>query len=193
MNHLIYGSRWNNGFSMMLGAVSESVAREHYDQGLTISIASGVAELAAARPDDLAFEGEQPAEWSLYTELSRSVRRPSQPDVAMVEFYNFWGSREATYYFYRQEDGRLFLQQVNEYDFADDTAFAEDNEWSVLTEHAFRPDGYSSVVVRRELPDGSTDVEMTEYSGGDFSTHWEPVPAWGDWASITRRDRSEPA
>ena len=42
-------------------------------------------------------------------------------------------------------------------------------------------------------PFGGTDVTRTEYAGGDFSSHWEPVPAWGAWASITRRDRAQPA
>jgi hypothetical protein len=193
MAHLIYGSRWNNGFSMMLGPLSEQEARVRYEHGLEVSIACGVAELAAEPEDDLDFEGEQPAEWELYTELSRRSRRPDQPDLAMVEFYNFWGSRVASYYFDRSDDGRLFLGQVDEFEFSDNTGFAEDHEWSVLTEHYFRPDGSSSVVIRHALPEGGQDVTQTEYTGGDVATHWEPVPAWGDWASITRRDRSRPA
>ncbi|MDO9457661.1 hypothetical protein [Nocardioides sp.] len=193
MAHLIFGSRWNNGFSMMLDAMSEDDARARYEQGLEVSIACGVEELAAEPPDDLDFEGEQPAEWELYTELSRHERRPDQPGVAIVEFYNFWGTRVAAHYFYRQDDGRLFLAQVDELDFTDTSRFVEDNEWAVLTEHSFSPDGTSSVVVRTTQPDGRTDVTMSEHAGGDFASHWEPVPAWGDWASITRRDRSQPA
>lgn len=137
--------------------------------------------------------GEQPAEWSLYTELSRSARTPEQPDVALVQFYDFWGTRVVDHSFYRQPDGRLFLTEVVEFEFADHTGFVDDFDWTTMTVHHFRPDGTSDVTERRTTAGGQTEERTTKHRGGDVATHWEDVPAWGDWASITRRDRSRPA
>lgn len=193
MTYLIYGVLWNNALSMMQDPMSVDDAKARYEHGLEVGIASGLEELAAEPPDDLDFEGEQPAEWWLYTELSRSTRSSLQPDVAIVEFYDFWGTKVADHTFHRQDDGRLFLTEAAEYDYATSTGFVEDNEWTAMTVHHFQPDGTSKVVERRTASDGSTEERSTEHRGGDFRTHWEDVPAWGDWASITRRDRSQPA
>ncbi|WP_147381295.1 hypothetical protein [Nocardioides immobilis] len=193
MPHLLYGTGWSEIYKVMLTPMSEDEARARYEAGDKVKVACGVEPLTPDDPDDLDLEGDEPAVWTLLAELKRSTREPGQPDVVEVEFFNFWGTREASYYFRLQADGRLFLTNVYEYEFADSSGFVRGNDWSVLTEHSFRPDGTSSVVVRRSQPDGSTDVSKTEFQGGDFSTHWEPVPAWGDWASITRRDRSRPA
>jgi hypothetical protein len=35
-------------------------------------------------------------------------------------------------------------------------------------------------------------IEEADYRDIDVSTHWEPVPEFGEWASITRFDRTQP-
>lgn len=189
MPHLAYGTGWSEIYKVVLNPMTESEARARYEAGEPVKIACGEEPLTLDDPDDLDLEGDEPAVWTLYADLGQSRRDPDQPDVVEVEFFNFWGTREASYFFRRQDDGRLFLTDVAEYEFADTSRFVRGNDWSVLTEHSFRPDGTSAVVVRTALPDGSTDVKKTEHAGGDFSAHWEPVPDWGEWASITRRDR----
>lgn len=193
MAHLSYGTGWSEKYRLVLKPMTEDEARARYEAGDKVKIACGEEPLTAEVPDDLDLEGDEPAVWTLLAELRRSTREPSQPDIVEVEFFNFWGTREATYYFRLQDDGRLFLTNVDEYEFTDNSRFVRGNDWAVLVQHEFRPDGTSATVVRRSLSDGGTDVTRTEYAGGEFSSHWEPVPAWGDWASITRRDRSQPA
>lgn len=190
MSHLIFGITWHPGFKLMMEPLSEEEARAAYEAGTEVTIACGADELMPEDLADLEFTGDQPAEWSLYTELTRSTRDDENHDVAVLDFYDVWGTRVLTYYFDRQPDGRLFLANAAEYEFTDATQQHDEYDWTVMTEHLFRTDGYSSITVHRLLPDGSTDVTMTEYSGGDFSTHWEPVPAWGQWDSITRRHRT---
>lgn len=190
MSHLIFGVTWHPELKLMMEPMTEEEARVAYEAGHEVTIACGAHELLPEDPADLELIGDQPAEWSLYTELTRSQRDAETENVAVLDFYDFWGTRVLTYFFYEQPDGRLFLANAAEYEFSDATQQHDEYDWTVMTMHRFRPDGYSSVSVHRLLPDGSTDVTMTEYADGDFTTHWEPVPAWGDWDSITRRDRS---
>lgn len=190
MSHLIFGVTWHPDLKLMMEPLTEHEARAAYEAGTDVTIACGAHELLPEDPADLELTGDQPAEWSLYTELTRSARDDTKDDVAVLDFYDFWGSRIATYYFYRQPDGRLFLANVAEYEFADARQQHDEYDWTVMTMHRFRPDGHSSVTVHRLLPDGSTDAAMTEYARGDFSAHWELVPEWGQWDSITRRHRT---
>lgn len=182
MTYLIHGSRWSDGPNLMLDPISEEEARAAYEKGDAVCVACGRATLTGyVSGEDREAEPGEPAEWTLFAELAR--------DVVVVEFFNFWGTREATYTFRRQPDGRLFLVEAVEYEFEDLTRYVDGNAWSVMEEHSFDPDGTSSVTVYRARPDGSQDVSMTEYKDGDFSAHWEPVPTFGDWTSLTRRQR----
>lgn len=177
--HLIYGSRWNDDLLVMLDPISEDEARATYEKGAEVSVAAGPEPLLGMDPEDFdAPDGEDPATWWLYAELDR--------DYLGTTFYNPWGAKEAAYHFYRQPDGRLFLSNVAEYEYADPT---DADAWSTVTEYLFKPDGYSRTVTRKALPDGSQDVDMIEYRGGDFSHHYEPVPAFGEWAGVLKRRR----
>jgi hypothetical protein len=198
MAQLFFGEWWNEEHKFLSVPMAEDAARAVYDARGEISVVQSESEVATFHPDvnpdfDAEDDGGDPVEWFLYFDLKRSERMPDQPDVALLSFYDFWGNLDAHYRFVLEEDGRLFLAEVNEYEYADATRYHESTEWTSLTTHTFAPDGRSQVVVRQALPDGSTDVSTQEFRGGDFSSHWEPVPAWGEWASITRRDRSQPA
>ena len=180
MTHLIYGSQWNDELFVMLDPVSEDEARALYEAGKEVSVAGGPEPLVGIVPGRKGNTyGEDPAAWWLYAELDRGY--------VQTTFYNPWGAKDASYSFYRQDDGRLFLANVSEYEYADPTD--PEAEWSTLTEYLFKPDGYSRTVTRKALPDGSQDVNMVEYSGGDFSSHFEPVPAFGEWAGVLKRQR----
>jgi len=180
MTHVIYGSLWNDELMVMLDPVPEDEGRATYVGGGEIWIAGGPEPLTGIDPEDFeAPDGEDPAAWSIFAVLERGYLQ--------VDFYNLWGVKEAFYAFRRQEDGRLFLTDVSEYEYADPTD--RQAEWSSVTEYHFEPDGYSSEVTRTELPDGSQDVKMVERSGGDFSNHYEPVPAFGEWAGVLKRQR----
>jgi hypothetical protein len=181
--HLIHGSLWNNDLRLMMDPVPADEARAVYERGGEIMVAAGRVPLQGVAADSAEPDPEdpEPAAWSLYAELDRGF--------VEVEFFNLFGTREATYSFRRQPDGRLFLAEVAEYDFDQRTADTGDWDWSSVEEHLFEPDGTSSLTRRRKLPDGSTDVTTEDFKGGDFAAHWEPVPAFGEWDSITRRQR----
>ncbi|NUR07605.1 MAG: hypothetical protein HOQ22_16305 [Nocardioidaceae bacterium] len=179
--HLAYGNLWNNDLKLMIDPVPAEDAKVRYERGDEVMVAAGRVPLAGveAGSDDRPDEPE-PAVWSLYAELDRGY--------VEVEFFNAFGTREATYSFQQQDDGRLFLFEVSEYDFERRTPETGDWDWSRVEEHSFEPDGSSSTVVRTKAGSG-TDVAMQEYTGTDVERNWEPVPAWGDWDSITRRQR----
>ena len=180
MTHQIYGSRWNSDLMVMLDPVGEDEARTAYEHGGVISAAAGPAPLVGIVPGAPGNTyGEDPAAWSFYAELGDGYLQ--------VSFYNPWGATDARYSFRRQDDGRLFLSNVVEFDHLDPTD--PETGWSTMTQHVFEPDGYSKTTTHTKLPDGSQDVQMTEFRGGDFTHHWEPVPEFGQWAGVLKRQR----
>jgi hypothetical protein len=183
MPHLIYGRLWNNDLEVMVDPMSEEEARKTFETGGEVMVAAGRAPLSgiASDSDEDEPEDPEPAEWSLYADLDRGY--------VEVQFFGFFGTREATYGFDRQSDGVLFLTDVSEYDFARRTMTTEDDDRSTFTLHTFRPDGTSTEVVHTRDADGSEDVRSTERRGADLAEHWEPVPEFGRWDSITRRRR----
>jgi|GEM_PF-872447 len=198
MAQLFFGEWWNEEHKFLSVPLAEEEARALYEAGGEVSVVLAEDEVATYHPDvnpdfDAEDDGGDPVLWFLYADLKRSARLPGQSDVVLVEFYDFWGSVQSRYRFELMADGRLFLAEVAEYEYPDTSRYYESTSWETLTTHGFAPDGTSSITTMRRLADGSKETSRTDFRGGDFATHWEPVPAWGDWAPITRRDRSQPA
>jgi hypothetical protein len=183
LSHLVYGNLWNNDLKLMIDPVSEEDARTIYEAGGEVMVAAGRAPLSgvSADSDEEDPEDPEPAEWSLYAELDRGY--------VEVQFFSFFGTREATYGFDRQPDGLLFLTDVSEYEYERRTMDTGDDDWSTFTQYTFRPDGTSEEVAHVRTADGGEDVRRTERRGADLAEHWEPVPEFGRWDSITRRQR----
>jgi hypothetical protein len=101
-----------------------------------------------------------------------------------VWFSDEEGRRDLHYAFTRVDDKRLFLAEITLWTYPDGAAFLF--EASIVETISFREDGY----VRQTIDDSSVDgVSVYEYSGVPMNTNWEPMPAFGDWASVARRDR----
>ncbi|HVK25189.1 MAG TPA: hypothetical protein VM677_27850 [Actinokineospora sp.] len=103
-----------------------------------------------------------------------------------VRFLDDHGRRALDYRFRRQGDGRMFLVEMllNRYG---DSVARGDHATPIEIEHIyFGPDG----VVRTETTDTATDeVETVDTHSVDVSSHWEAVPAFGDYDSIARHER----
>lgn len=84
------------------------------------------------------------------------------------------------YTFEEREPGRLFLSEAVYREF-------DQSSGSVArgTVYRFSPRGHASVE-RTERPFNRAAISEREV---DVSKNWEPRPAFGDWASITRQER----
>lgn len=180
----VYGEMWNNKMQFMIDPLTDAEAERRYAVATeAMAVAIGTEPLASADVTVGAPAPEgNPAECWIMIYADHEFG---------VQFCNFWGTREEKYVFRRHRD-RLFLKGVVAYEFADQTRKVADNTWTRATEHLFKPDGYSRQVIRTANPDGSHDVTMTEYQGGDYTHHLLDVPTFGDWAPLLRRPWHSP-
>ncbi|MGH3391524.1 MAG: hypothetical protein ACRDOO_21860 [Actinomadura sp.] len=101
-----------------------------------------------------------------------------------VWFSDAEGRRDLHYAFTRIDGTWLFLAEVTLWTYPEGAVFPF--EASVVETISFREDGR----VKQAIDDSSADsVKVFEYSGVPVHTNWEPVPAFGDWTSVARRDR----
>jgi hypothetical protein len=101
-------------------------------------------------------------------------------DHAGVWFLDGQG-RQTLLYEFRRAGERLFLHSVTHWDYPEGGDGA-----TRIDERRYREDGS----VRRIVSDDDADDQVTDDDRDvDVSAHWEPVPHFGDWASLARRDR----
>lgn len=78
-----------------------------------------------------------------------------------------------------------FLYVITRWEYPEDAAH-DVGTATKITRFSFEKDG----TVRESIGDMATGtVKRTSRSGVPLETHWEPVPEFGDWSSIARRDR----
>ncbi|GAB7052299.1 hypothetical protein [Catenuloplanes indicus] len=100
-------------------------------------------------------------------------------DHAGVWFLDDRG-RQTLLYEFRRIGDRLFLHSVTEWDYGGNDSAVR------VCERRFREDGQ----VRRIVTDDDAPEHVTEDRWeADVAAHWEPVPRFGEWASLARRDR----
>jgi hypothetical protein len=105
-----------------------------------------------------------------------------------VWFTDEQGRQDLHYAFTKVADGRLFLAEVTSWTYSDGSVFLF--EASVVETISFRADGY----VRHTIDGGSMNsTDVFEYSGIPVEANWEPVPTFGEWGSVARRDRYGPS
>jgi hypothetical protein len=102
-----------------------------------------------------------------------------------VSFKDIRGRTDLQYSFTRVDDERLFLTAVTSWHYPDGARF--EFEADRIESCAYRPDGYASRLVDES---GSEHVEVSEYLDSPVDANWEPVPAFGQWASVARYDRA---
>jgi hypothetical protein len=108
-------------------------------------------------------------------------------DHAGVWFFDEFGRQKLNYAFRREGDS-LFLHDIIEYTYPDDSPATLSG--AIRTdEFSFSTDGTAQRVIADEVLQEKT----TETRGDiDVSTHWEPVPKFGEWGSLARYHRSQP-
>ena len=91
---------------------------------------------------------------------------------------------------FTRTDGRLFLTQVTHDDHPAGDGPRTFSDAAVITVYNDQPSG---VVPRTINAEGQPTVDISDRDGVDVSGNWEPVPRFGDWASLLRTDRRAPA
>lgn len=99
-----------------------------------------------------------------------------------VHFYDQAKSLRFVYDFDTIE-GRLFLENITEYTYSDTSRMRRRNESLVTESLTFKPDG---TMHQRKNDKAKDYIEEADYRGTDVSSHWENVPAFGEWESIAR-------
>ncbi|GGM10420.1 hypothetical protein [Micromonospora yangpuensis] len=118
-----------------------------------------------------------------------------QTDTISVTFRDQHGRQNLKYWFVKADDERLFLRTVMLWEYPNDDPKLRQSEATKVEELSFRPDGY----VQRIVMDHVERMKDTyEYDDVPVADNWEPVPEFGDYWSIARRERgarpvSEPA
>ncbi|WP_418957087.1 hypothetical protein [Streptomyces tritici] len=109
-----------------------------------------------------------------------------ETDYAAVIFMDEL-ARDALDYTFSVIDGSLFLEEVTIYDYGDAKERGGYASAERVETYTFAPDGVGTRTV-------DVDDEVTEESrdGLDVSLHWEPVPEFGAYDSLIRRDRDRP-
>jgi hypothetical protein len=130
----------------------------------------------------------------LFTVAVGDPRRPDavievnwKNDYVGVWFFDDRGRRATHYTFMRQDDTRMFMTEVAGWSYPDGAGRAL-NEANVINTFSYQTDGF----VRRVIKDKVANEETVKrYADVDIAMNWEPVPSFGDWASVARYDRTE--
>ena len=123
----------------------------------------------------------------LYTALLGSATAPScfvefNMDYAGVEFLDHLLREGLTYAFQEKRPEKLYLSMATERKFDGDT---DKVIWGIT--YYFDEDGHVAIEEEDFVADTLTKAETYL----DVSANWEPYPEFGEYESITRKDRVE--
>lgn len=105
-------------------------------------------------------------------------------DFAGVWFFDAFGRRSLNYAFRRTGD-QLFLFNMIEYSYPDDEFYTLSGA-NHTEEFTFQENGIGRLVV---IDDDAQEKTTEDRSGVDVSSHYEPVPRFGEWDSLARWNR----
>lgn len=135
------------------------------------------------------------ASGELYTAALYSGEKPSpglrveirwETDYAAVIFMDEYGRDELDYTF-SVVDGALFLQVITSHDYGDSEERGGYADSERMEMYSYTPDGVCDRTV-----DADGDVTQDSRWGVDVSRHWEPIPEFGAYESLIRRERWRP-
>ena len=123
----------------------------------------------------------------LYTALVGSPTAPEcfveiRDDYMGVEFLDHLLREYVAYQFEEKEPGKLYLSMATERKFDGDT---DKVIWGIT--YYFDEDGHVAIEEEDFVADTLTKAETYL----DVSANWEPYPEFGEYESITRKDRVE--
>lgn len=110
-------------------------------------------------------------------------------DYVEVAFNDEQKRQWLTYSFKKVGDGLMFMLAVTRWQYPEDGPAENLNGAELIEEIRYRTDG----VVQREIRDENKQERIVdEYDGVSLDINWEPVPEFGNWASLARFDRALP-
>ena len=90
------------------------------------------------------------------------------------------------YRFRPQQNGLMFMIEVSTWFYRDDNEYVPRNQALANETVRYTPEGIAQLSRSDKV---ANVIEKTSYRNVDVSSHWEPVPAFGEWASISRFNR----
>lgn len=93
---------------------------------------------------------------------------------------------QLAYSFTRVDDERLFLDEVTRWEYPDEQARAMSGAQLIDTVR-YQRDGTAQREVRDDV---AQEVRRQQFADLPLDVNWEPVPRFGDWDRVARRDRS---
>ena len=157
-----YCDRWNDLMEEPIDPLKESEARRRHETG-----------------DLYTVVGEEDSKTKLLVEVRL------ENGYVGVKFLDNLGRNELIFNF-KNFDNRLFLRKVISYDYGESQERGGYADPVVIETFTYKPDG----TMRREInKTRQKQIEVADYRSIDVHIHWEPVPSFGNYESIARRDR----
>jgi hypothetical protein len=111
-----------------------------------------------------------------------------QTDCITATFFDDHARMNLKYWFFKVDDSRMFLRDVSVYDYPNDEPRLRQGAATRLEQLQYREDGYA----HRTLINKTEQYKDTsEFRDVPVQKNWEPVPAFGDYCSIARRERGD--
>ncbi len=174
MNRYLYGRAWNHKRLVLGGLISEDEARQRYADGSEDDWFT-VGAYADGVPDDGVPEF--------------TLEVAPKGVFARTSFYDQIYRARHSFTFRQQENAdALFLVEITDWTYADDDVYVPRNKCLVMTNYRYRPDGTMHWYRSHKV---ANRIEEADYRDIDVSTHWEPVPEFGQWESIARFNREK--
>lgn len=162
---VVYCWDWNVRLAQPIESTSESVARKQ----------DSIGEQYTA----VLFDGQGVAE--------RTVTVVWKNNHVGLDFLDYRGRPVCRYFFTRMNPQYLFVSELEIREWDEQGQML--NESTRIETSIYKPDG---TLVWEEI-DPNTGVGATQEGRQEFlEYHWEPVPEFGNWASVARYDRSLP-
>jgi hypothetical protein len=188
---LVYGQEWNEDLRFMIDVVDVEKARKRFEVGPWFSVAAGAGLYTSA--DDARAAGAGGVALPV-PEFSVGVV-PGPTDFE-VYFYDEHGSITIIHQ-WRAVGDQIFFHDATFYIYPEAPRHYVQNESSLLRSVTFKADGTNRETITEQLSVGIEPlrkrVVTIDRDDVPLDDHYLPIPEFGDWAALGRRDRYVPS
>ncbi|MGQ0839425.1 hypothetical protein [Actinokineospora sp.] len=157
-----YCNRWNGLLEAPIDVIDASEASRRHDLGALYTVVGTGADR---------------------TELVIEVR--FEKGYVGVKFLDDRG-RVGLIYSFKEIEERLFLRKMISYDYGDSQTRGDRADPVIVESLTYAPEG----ICRQEIDDSRVaTIRSVDRDSVDVSTHWEPIPVFGEYDSVARWDR----
>ncbi|MEU0744006.1 hypothetical protein [Streptomyces sp. NPDC006134] len=167
---LFYCQRWNNRFDKPIKQITAEEAERRHRAGEPYAVAPQTGDSARA---------------------DRSIELALRSGHVRVYFYDEYG-RVSFLYIFSPRGEKLFLGGIVSYDYGEAAEYLGMSQSVRVQKDEYWPEGTGLRTVQDERTGESFQQELFLAEGQSFDDYWEQVPAFGDYASIARAERSKP-